>query len=1451
MNLKNKFPLFLSILLLTLGWVSTNVFAVNGTLVWHTYQGGSVQTNGANHDRAMGIAKDAAGNLYVVGHSVAAWDTPVDALNPVNPHHPVVSHAHQETNQDVFVAKFNSDGALIWHTFMGAQVDWWGSEYRGWTGMDEGMGIAVDSIRGAVYVTGMTTNIWTSPSYALKERYAFLARLDTTTGIRTWHQFMGAYNIDKGSAVAVDADGHVYVAGQSWSPWGSPIRNNFGGYGGDAFVAKFTSAGTMTWNTFLGGSNMDVGYDIELDTAGNIFVAGASAFGDTYWCSIPGVAWCDTTSDQLKDTMQGGGDAFVAKLTNDGDLVWYGFHGGAPVGGYDYDDGYGVTTDDMGHVFLTGVSWTPWTAPVTVDPHAGFTDQAFIAKIDSVTGTLLRNTFMAESGHDIVVNGDGHVFVTGISATGYLTGEDAFACELDNDLNQKWCSNLFTDAPPDSYTGCGGSELGHGIAVGSDGHVYLAGRSQYGCDAPVPVNYHVDYGGPSTGDDMLLAKIKPWGGEIWGISLNGHTGGNPGPSSLYQIDRATGAGTLVGTDLGYAVNSIAIDPTTGVMYAATTAWDGSFHGLLYVDTATGAAAEIGEFTEEPGGWFHTIVGLTFDSTGQLWGWAEWSGPFGGDDLVQIDKTTGAVTTIGESGLGDFSHSHVLAFDSSDTLFLVQGPEVYETHLGTGALSSIKMLDFDPGSGGAAFDPATGLLWAAEGHQSGKIYDSVIRVSNIWANTHTDIDTDIEFLHAITISDAPYIEQVTNTAPVANDEDYLALINTPLVVPAPGVLGNDYDLDGNAIEVKQLTLPLHGDIVMMPNGSFTYTPDPDYCGLDSLTYIVIDDPPPDLSALDSAPATVSFTVACGDNPPVAMDDFLSTAEDTELVMLAPGVLGNDYDLDGDPIAVTWHSDTSHGALSVAADGSVTYIPSDDYCGPDSFTYVVTDGPLLHPPQESEPAMVHIWVDCVNDPPIVTSVTPGTGIVDYSDYITQVTVTIEDIDSVGPDYLALRLSPGWYVERPPHNLPTPNMNSTEQCVTVPNVSVMDGSICTYTLDGQIVVPGDQTFTIGFKGADQEGHGPECTLSEYYPDVSVCQHVLTVEPEDATAMLDSGNPVAVEVAEAGPNSGTFSLFFSARETSNPDFAHGRKADFGDLNQMVPFMQLIPVGPGGPVDGDCGWDNDLTGGLGFPKPEIGQEYGQVAYFQCDFKDVPVNTYEVLARVDGVDETHRYYTGTDEDVFTVYDPSLGHITGGGWFYWPETGIPADACLEYECAEFDTPECPVFNYDVCLVPDPYAGYTGDKTNFGFTMKYNKKQKNLQGSLLLMRHTITDETWKVKSNALGDMSVGDEEDDAGAYGWAAVEGKATFREPGFDNTGGNPFLMYVEDHGEQGCIQDPVDEFWIEITDSEGIQQLQLNGPDPADNDPDNDPPLDGDDEPIECGNISVPHETGGKGKPDK
>ena len=638
--------------------------------------------------------------------------------------------------------------------------------------------------------------------------------------------------------------------------------------------------------------------------------------------------------------------------------------------------------------------------------------------------------------------------------------------------------------------------------------------------------------------------------------------------------------------------------------------------------------------------------------------------------------------------------------------------------------------------------------------------------------------------------------VPNTPPEAEDDDYNTDEDTTLNVAAPGVLSNDSDADGDPLTAVEDSTTSNGSLTLNADGSFSYDPDPNYCGPDSFTYHAND------GQDDSNIATVGITVNCVNDAPVAVDNNYTENEDTQLsgnVIADNTGEGVDSDVDGDALSIFSNTDVSHGTLVLNPDGSFTYDPNLNYCGPDSFTYVITDDPpATPPPMTSNTATVSITVTCVNDPPEVTSVVAGAQTSDYSDFIGTVVITVEDVDDTSTTLAESN--------EPTDSAAGLTLTPNGCTVVVTESPDEDGSICTWDYDGQVLDPGANVYAILFTPSDADG-----------PGTVTGTHTLTIQPEDAIADLDDENRVAVEVVEDGGDSDVFSLFFSAWETSDPDDPNDGTAEFGDLNNAQGFITLNPVGPGGPITVMCIKLDPLPI---YP----GEGYGQVVMFECIFDGIPVNTYEVLAEVDGLSNTTVYYAGFDEGVLVIYDPSLGFITGGGWFYWPGT-----------CEEIEEGVC------------DETGYPGDKTNIGLTIKYNKgKKKKPQGSLLLMRHTLTGESYKVKSNVLEGLAVGDGADADGDYGWASLYGKSTFREPGVDTEGNQPFLVYLEDHGEQGCNQDPTDEFWIEVKDKDGNVVLEVNDPesDPAGPDA----ATDGDDEPIECGNIIVPHKPKGKDK---
>ena len=175
--------------------------------------------------------------------------------------------------------------------------------------------------------------------------------------------------------------------------------------------------------------------------------------------------------------------------------------------------------------------------------------------------------------------------------------------------------------------------------------------------------------------------------------------------------------------------------------------------------------------------------------------------------------------------------------------------------------------------------------------------------------------------------------------------------------APGVLGNDTDIDSGTLTAVLVSGVSHGALTLNGNGSFTYTPDANYSGPDSFTYRAND------GSLNSNTVTVSLTVAAVNDAPVAVNNNYSTNEDTQLVSSAPGVLGNDTDVEGNPLTAALVAGPSHGTLTLNANGSFTYTPAANYSGPDSFTYRANDGSL-----NSNTATVSITVTAVNDAPV---------------------------------------------------------------------------------------------------------------------------------------------------------------------------------------------------------------------------------------------------------------------------------------------------------------------------------------------------------------------------------------------------------------------------------------------------------------------------------------------------
>ena len=154
------------------------------------------------------------------------------------------------------------------------------STYLGGGGNDCGSSIDVAS-DGCCYMTGDTTRDFPTLN-AYNETNggaidAFVAKI-SDSGSLLWSTFLGGSGWDSGSCIAVASDGSCYVSGWTSSS-NFPTKNAYNStYGGmkDAFVAKFNSSGSLLWSTFLGGSNSDYGYGIDVDSDGSCYVTGST-----------------------------------------------------------------------------------------------------------------------------------------------------------------------------------------------------------------------------------------------------------------------------------------------------------------------------------------------------------------------------------------------------------------------------------------------------------------------------------------------------------------------------------------------------------------------------------------------------------------------------------------------------------------------------------------------------------------------------------------------------------------------------------------------------------------------------------------------------------------------------------------------------------------------------------------------------------------------------------------------------------------------------------------------------------------------------------------------------------------------------------------------------------------------------------------------------------------------
>ena len=387
-------------------------------LVYSTYLGGSVSEQG------NAIAVDSSGDAYVTG-STCSSDFPTAS--------PIQSSLKGVC--DGFVTELNPTGSgLVYSTFLGGS----GATESGTDLSDAGTGIAVDS-SDAAYVTGGT---WSTdfPTTSPIQGYgggedAFLSKLSASGSAMVYSTYLGGSAQDQGNAVAVDSSGNAYVTGFTLSsdfPTASAFQasNNATTYG-TAFVAKMNSAGSaLVYSTYLGGSTMDSGAGIAVDSSGNAYLTGA-----TWSSNFPTLNPLQATNR----SQYGGSNAFVSKLNAAGSALVYSTYlggsghssGAAPSPGG--DSAYGIAIDSSGVAFVAGLSGSPDFPTLNAIQSANNSanqSTAFVACLNSAGSALAYSTYLGGTGNDqanaIAIDASDDAYVAGTTTSTNFPTQNPF-----------------------------------------------------------------------------------------------------------------------------------------------------------------------------------------------------------------------------------------------------------------------------------------------------------------------------------------------------------------------------------------------------------------------------------------------------------------------------------------------------------------------------------------------------------------------------------------------------------------------------------------------------------------------------------------------------------------------------------------------------------------------------------------------------------------------------------------------------------------------------------------------------------------------------------------------------------------------------------------------------------------------------------------------------------------
>lgn len=357
----------------------------------------------------------------------------------------------------------------------------------------------VNDASGNVYVAGSTANANNlivstgahQTNFGGGSEDAYLIKY-SANGTRLWGTFYGGNGIERGNDCAVDANGNVFLTGETGSSGaaiasaGSHQTVNNSGLYSNAFLVKFNSSGQRLWGTFYGGSVSESAFTCCTDLAGNVFIGGQAYSSNAV-----------ATAGSYQTSLLSFGDGFFAKFDAQGTCLWGSYIGGWGTMGYDIVSG--MSCDASGNLILCGsISSTSsiGTAGVFQPVPIGGEQDGFVSKFDG-SGAMIWSTYYGANtfaGNDIVndcvIDNSGNIYIAGTVASVYgftnsplpaaspnsliatpgayqsnesMTGYDIYVAKLNSSGNRVWgsyfgagvfCSAIARDGNGDIYV-CG------------------------------------------------------------------------------------------------------------------------------------------------------------------------------------------------------------------------------------------------------------------------------------------------------------------------------------------------------------------------------------------------------------------------------------------------------------------------------------------------------------------------------------------------------------------------------------------------------------------------------------------------------------------------------------------------------------------------------------------------------------------------------------------------------------------------------------------------------------------------------------------------------------------------------------------------------------------------------------------------------------------------------------